>query len=185
MSFKVEHHCRYDAAGKVDADDWVVIPRAELRPNLQLESALADEMAKCYFDIVQKSSGWMRVVRDAQGVRYLAPLGKTVMVFTDPERIADAQRVETSWRIAGGFMLAHRANYGGRFYIGAEWEASGALKLYSSIRRYPPRLTNWFGVARGIQVYKRTQAIIHQQTEAKFLNEMTARVTQQAVPKSP
>ncbi len=182
MSFKVEHDYRFDAAGKLDADDWLLIARAELRADFTLDAALADEMARRYFGIVARSSMIpLNIASDAQGVRYLAPFGKTALVFAEPERIVDAQRAETSWRIAGGFMLAHNVNYGGRFYIGAEWDKRGALKLYSSIRRYPPRLINWFGVTRGITVYHRTQGVMHKQTAAKFLNEIARQITHAAL----
>lgn len=177
MSFKVEHYYRFDAAGKLDADDWVTLPRADVRPDFVLDDTLADEMARRYFEIVIATSPLpIQLKSDAQGVRYLAPLNKTALLFAEPERIVDAQRAETSWLIAGGFMLAHRVSYGGRFYIGAEWDKSGALKLYSTIRRYPPRLINWFGIQYGIAVYHRTQEVIHKQTEEKFLNEIVARV---------
>lgn len=177
MSFKVEHNYRFDAAGKLDADDWVLLPRAEIRPDFALDDAFADEMARRYFEIVIVSSPLpLQLKSDAQGIRYVAPLGKTALLFTEPERIVDGQRAETSWLIAGGFMLAHRVNYGGRFYIGAEWDKSGALKLYSTIRRYPPRVINWFGVKNGIAVYHRTQEVIHRQTETKFLTEIAERV---------
>lgn len=178
MAFNVEHNYRFDAAGKLDADDWVLIPRAHLRSGFALDAALADEMARRYFELVQQTSPVpFKIIHDAQGVRYVTPLGKTALVFAEPERIADARRAETSWRIAGGFMLAHRVNYGGRFYIGAEWDPADALKLYSAIRRYPPRLINWFGVPRGIAVYGRTQGVVHRQTLEKFLNEFASRVT--------
>lgn len=173
----VEHNYRFDGTGKLDADDWVLVPRAQLRPDLVLDDALADVMAQRYFEIVAlKYRMLLKISHDTQGVRYLAPLGKTAMVFAEPERIADEQRAETSWRIAGGFMLAHGINYGGRFYIGAEWQDPGTLKLYSNIRRYPPRLINWFGVSRGIAVYHRTQGPTHKQIQETFLKEMALRV---------
>jgi hypothetical protein len=178
MSFKVEHNYRFDAAGKLDADDWVFVPRSALRADFTLDSAFADELAQCYFETVRTMSLLpLKLVSDTRGVRYLVPAGKTAIVFAEPERSVDALRVETSWLIAGGFMLAHRVNYGGRFYIGAEWAGDDGLKLYSAIRRYPPRLVNWFGVSRGVAVYNRTQGILHKQTTDRFLNEMAARVT--------
>lgn len=177
MSFKVEHNYRFDSAGKLDADDWITIPRAELRADFLLDADFADEMVRRYSEMVAQAGPGIRVVSDAQGVRYLAPLGKTAMVFAEPERIVDAERAETSWLIAGGFLLAHRVSYGGRFYIGGEWDKDGALKLYSSIRRYPPRLINWFGVTRGASLYHRTQGASHRQTQEKFLSAMAARVT--------
>lgn len=178
MSFKVEHNYRFDAAGKLDADDWVMIPRARVRSNFVLDDAFADEMARRYFELVEQTSLIpLKIMQDAQGVRYLAPLGKTALIFAEPERIVDARRVETSWRIAGGFMLAHRVNYGGRFYLGAEWDNPDVLKLYCTIRRYPPRLINWFGVARGTAVYGRTQGLVHKQIGEKFLQALALHVT--------
>lgn len=178
MSFHVEHNYRFDTAGKLDADDWVLIPRARVRPAFALDAGFADDMARCYFEMVPQTSPLpVKIVHDAQTVRYVTPLGKTALVFAEPERIVDSARAETSWRIAGGFMLAHRVNYGGRFYIGAEWGKAGALKLYSSIRRYPPRLINWFGISRGTAVYARTQGVVHKQMQEKFLNAIAARVT--------
>lgn len=181
MALKVEHKYRFDAAGKLDSDDWLSIPRADLRADFVLDRGLADTMAQHYFDAVQRSSGSIvKIVSDAHGVRYLAPLGKTVMLFAEPERIMDAQRTETSWQIAGGFMLAHGVSYGGRFYIGAEWQPDGALKLYVTMRRYPSRLLNWFGVNGGIALYKRTQGVLHKRIGTAFLNDMAARVMRPA-----
>lgn len=178
MAFQVEHHYRFDAAGKLDADDWLFIPRAQLRQDFVLDAAFADEMVRQYFEITRRTSPLpIRIVNDVQGVRYLAPLGKTAMMFVEPERIADAQRAETSWRIAGGFLLAHRVNYGGRFYVGAEWDARDALKLYTSIRRFPPRLMNWFGIPGGIALYQRTQGAVHTQTQEKFLLTLARQIT--------
>lgn len=177
MALKVEHKYRFDAAGKLDSDDWLAIPRPDLRADFVLDSAFADTLAQHYFEVVKRSSGpAVNIVSDAAGVRYLAPLGKTVMVFSAPERIADAQRAETSWQIAGGFMLAHGVSYGGRFYIGAEWLPDGALKMYATLRRYPPRLINWFGVNGGIAVYQRTQGVLHARIGETFLNDMAKRV---------
>lgn len=181
MSFKVEHNYRFDSAGKLDADDWIILPRAELRADFLLDAAFADEMVRRYFEAVAQSVPGIRVVNDAQGVRYLVPMGKTAMVFAEPERIVDAERAETSWRIAGGFLLAHRVSYGGRFYIGAEWDKDGALKLYSTIRRYPPRLINWFGITRGPVLYHRTQGASHRQTQEKFLRATAVYVTHSRV----
>ena len=181
MALKVEHKYRFDVAGKLDSDDWLTIPRAELREDFVLDRALADTMAQHYFDVVKRSSGpAVKIVSDARGVRYLAPLGKTVMIFAEPERITDAQRAETSWQIAGGFMLAHGVGYGGRFYIGAEWQPNGALKLYVSMRRYPPRLINWFGVNGGISVYNRTQGVLHKRIGTSFLNDIASGVMRRA-----
>ena len=177
MGLKVEHKYRFDAAGKLDSDDWLTIPRASLRDDYVLDSAFADTMASHYFEVVKRSSGpAVKIVSDTQGVRYMAPLGKTVMIFSEPERIADAQHAETSWRIAGGFMLAHGVSYGGRFYIGAEWLPDGALKMYATLRRYPPRLINWFGINGGTAVYQRTQGVLHQRIGDTFLNDMAKRV---------
>jgi hypothetical protein len=177
MSLKTEHKFRFDAAGKLDADEWLLIPRAQLREEFVLDGALADKMARHYFEIVEQASRPMvRIVSDAQGVRYLSPLGKTAMIFADPEQIVDAQRVETSWRIAGGFMLAHNVNYGGRFYLGAEWQTPEELKLYTTIRRYPPRLTNWFGINGGVAVYQRTQRVFHERIGTRFLNDIAASI---------
>lgn len=181
MALKVEHKYRFDAAGKLDSDDWLSIPRAELREDFVLDRALADTMAQHYFDAVKHSGGpAVKIVSDAQGVRYLAPLGKTIIIFAEPERITDAQRVETSWQIVGGFMLAHGVSYGGRFYIGAEWQPDGALKLYVTMRRYPSRLMNWFGVNGGIAVYNRTQGALHKRIGTAFLNQTAARVMRPA-----
>lgn len=177
MSFTVEHNFRFDAAGKLDADDWVLMPRRELRQGFSLDAALADEMVRRYFEIVAKATPFVRVTRDAQGVRYIAPLGKTAMVFAEPERIVDPQRAETSWRIAGGFLLAHRVSYGGRFYLGAEWGKEDTLRVYGAIRRYPPRWISWLGIPRGIAVYQRTQGINHKQTMEKFLNAIVPTLT--------
>ncbi len=175
MPLKTEHTFRFDAAGKLDADEWLTIPRTQLREDFVLDAALADKMARHYFEIVAQSSRPMvRVINDTQGVRYVSPLGKTAMIFAEPERLVDAQRAEISWRIAGGFMLAHNVNYGGRFYLGAEWQTPDALKLYTTIRRYPPRLTNWFGINGGIAVYHRTQEIMHRRIGTKFLNDIAA-----------
>ena len=103
MRLKTEHKFRFDAAGKLDADEWLIIPRAQLREEFVLDRALADKMARHYFEIVEQSSRPMvRVVSEPQRVRYLSPLGKTAMIFAEPEQIMDSQRVETSWRIAGG-----------------------------------------------------------------------------------
>lgn len=178
MSFKVEHTFRFDAQGKLDADDWLVIPRAQLRENFVLDAALADEMAQTYFQcVIQKSLLPMTLANDTQSVRYLAPMGKTAMLFAEPERIVDAARAETSWRIAGGFVLAHNANYGGRFYIGAEWHDADTLKLYDTIRRYPPRLLQWFGKELGAQLYPLSQGRLHQQIGEFFLQTIATRVT--------
>lgn len=177
MSFKVEHNYRFDAAGKLDADDWVMLPRTQLRPDFALDAALAADMAQRYFKTLIASTPFLNILQEPQGVRYLAPLGKTAMLFTEPERIVDPRRVETSWSITGGFLLAHRVNYGGRFYIGAEWDKPDMLKLYSSIRRYPPRLINWLGVKTGVAVYQRTQGLAHKQTEEKFLTEVAQHLT--------
>lgn len=178
MPFTVEHNYRFDAAGKLDADDWVLVPRQQLRADFALDVALADRMAQRYFEIISGTNGGvMKVSRDTQGVRYVVPLGKTAMVFAEPERTVDNQRAETSWRIVGGFLLAHRINYGGRFYLGAEWQDPQTLKLYSSIRRYPPRLINWLGVSRGVAVYHRTQGRAHKQAQEKYLAEIAQSVT--------
>lgn len=177
MSFTVEHTYRFDAQGKLDADDWLLVPRARLRHDFELDAALADEMARRYFELVgQQGAFQLRVVRDINSVSYRAPLGKTAMLFAEPERVVDAQRAETSWRIAGGFLLAHHVQYGGRFYLGGEWDAADALKLYCAIRRYPPRLLDYFGVKRGAQIYERSQGFVHKRTSARFLQEIAARI---------
>lgn len=178
MSFKVEHTFRFDAQGKLDADDWLVIPRAQLRENFALDAALAEDMAQTYFQcVIQKSLLPLTIAHETSSVRYLAPLGKTAMLFAEPERIVDAARAETSWRIAGGFVLAHNANYGGRFYIGAEWHGADAVKLYDTIRRYPPRLLQWFGKEFGAQLYPLSQGRLHQEIGEFFLQTIAARVT--------
>jgi hypothetical protein len=177
MSFPVEHHYRFDAAGKVDADDWLLLPRAQIPPAFVLAPALADEMASSYFRAAQETSPLpIRIEQDARGVRYTAPFGKTALVFAAPERITEQGRVEISWSITGGFLLAHGVSYGGRFYLGAEWKSDDTLKLYSAIRRYPPRLINWFGVSRGIAVYQQTQGKLHKQVGERFLNEIAAHI---------
>ncbi len=180
MWFKVEHSYRFDAAGKLDADDWVLIPRAQLRDDFVLDAAFADEMARRYFELVERSTPLLRVVRDAQGVRYAVPAGKTALLLADGERVVDAERAEISWRIAGGFLLAHHVNYGGRFYLGGEWTKPDALKLYTVIRRYPPRWTNWFGVALGSALYERTQGIAHKRMGETFLRALSADVSRAA-----
>ncbi|MCC7162947.1 MAG: hypothetical protein IT331_10675 [Anaerolineae bacterium] len=172
MALKVEHKYRFDAVGKLDSDDWLVIPREELRKDFLLDAALADRMVQRYFETIKRSSGpAINIISDAQGVRYLAPLGKTMIVFSEPERIADAQRAETNWQIVGGFLLAHGVSYGGRFYLGAEWLPDGALKSYVTLRRYPSRLISWFGINGGIAVYQRTQGIFHKWISETFLND--------------
>lgn len=176
MPFQAEHTFRFDAQGKLDADDWLLVPRAQLRSDFALDAAFADELVRGYFDFVERASPLpIKIVNDVQGVRYLAPLNKTAMVYAEPERIVDANRVETSWRIAGGFMLAHNMSYGGRFYLGAEWQAD-ALKIYSTIRRYPPRLINWFGVAGSRMIYQHTQGALHRHIGDLYLQAAAARI---------
>jgi hypothetical protein len=179
VNWAVQHAERFDAAGKLDADDWLVLPRAQLRADFELDAGLADEMARRYFEMLAGARPLpLRVAHEAQGVTLRAPLGKTALVFAEPERTMNAQRVETSWRIAGGFLLAHHVNYGGRLYVGAEWQAENVLKLYTTIRRYPPRLVNYFGVTRGVAVYRRTQGATYQTIQEKFLRTLAARVAQ-------
>ena len=178
MSFQAEHSYRFDAQGKLDADDWLLIPRAHLRSDVQLDAAFADELVQRYFEMVKRTSPFINILRDMQGVRYLTPLNKTAMLFAEPERIVDARRVETSWRIAGGFMLAHNVSYGGRFYLGAEWQSHDVLRIYSTIRRYPPRLMNWFGIARASAIYPRTQGWLHRRIGDLYLQAAAARLTQ-------
>jgi len=174
MTFEVQHKARFDAAGKLDADDWLIIPREQLKPDFVLDAALADEMVRRFLaTAAQQRVPSLRIMNDAQGVWMRAPLGKTALVLLEPERIVDAQRAETSWRIAGGFLLAHRVPYGGRLYLGGEWQPDGALKLYSTVRRYPPRLVQRFGVG----IYDRTQGLVYKQLQEKFLNEMARIVT--------
>lgn len=176
MSFHVEHRYRFDGQGKLDADDWLAVPRAELKQDFALDDALAQEMARLYFEIVaQWGVVHARVEQDAGAICLRAPFGKTAMVFSEPERLVDAQRAETSWRIAGGFLLAHGASYGGRFYLGAEWEAD-ALKLYSTIRRFPPRLVAFLRGTNGVALYNATQGRTHKQIQAKYLSSVAARL---------
>lgn len=176
MPFHVEHKYRFDTQGKLDADDWVILPRAELNSAFTLDHALAQTMVKFYFETVAQSGIVpVTIAETAQSVQLQTFLGKTAMIFAEPERIVDAQRAETSWRIAGGFLLAHRVNYGGRFYLGAEWQTD-ALKLYSTIRRYPPRLIGYFGNPRGVAVYHRTQGRLHQQIQERFLRRIATSV---------
>jgi hypothetical protein len=176
MSYTVQHNYRFDAQGKLDADDWLIIPRSELQAAFALDDVLAQDMARFYFQTVAQSGIVpVRIAQDAQTVQLRAPFGKTALIFADPERIVDAQRAETSWRIAGGFLLAHRVNYGGRFYLGGEWQ-NDSLKIYSTIRRYPPRLAHSFGVARGIAVYHQTQGRLHKHIQEKFLRGLAAQL---------
>jgi hypothetical protein len=184
MSFHVEHSYRLDAQGKLDADDWLLIPRARLKPAFVLDEAFAAEMVRLYFETV---AHWgavpVKVEQDAHTIRLRAPLGKTAMIFAEPERIVNAQRVETSWRIAGGFLLAHRVNYGGRFYLGAEWQTD-ALKLYSTIRRYPPRLVAYLGGNRGAALYHQTQGRTHKRIQEKYLRQVAAQITNASEPET-
>jgi hypothetical protein len=174
----IQHKERFDAAGKLDADDWLILPHDELKSDFALDAALADEMVRCFLATVTRESILpLSLLNEPQGIRLQAPLGKTALVLWAPERIVDAQRAETSWRIAGGFLLAHRVDYGGRFYIGAEWQPDHALKLYSTIRRFPTRLINWFGIPRGIAFYHRTQGLAYERVQKKFLSEMASLVT--------
>lgn len=174
MSFTVEHHYRFDAQNKLDADDWLLIPRAQLKPDFALDAALAQEMARMYFETVaQWGVVHVKVEQDAGTIRLRAPLGKTVMIFAEQEILVNAERAETSWRIAGGFLLAHRVNYGGRFYLGAEWQ-SDALKLYSTIRRYPPRLAAYWGGKNGIALYNALQGKTHDQLQTRYLQRVAA-----------
>jgi hypothetical protein len=181
MPLPVEHSYRFDAQGKLDADDWLMIPRTELHPGFAFTGSFADEMAQLYFETVLHTGRLpVKIVQNAQMVQLQTVGGKTALVFAEPERIIDAQRAETSWRIAGGFLLAHRVNYGGRFYVGAEWQPN-ALKLYSTIRRYPPRLLGYFGNARGVTIYHQTQGKLHRQIQEKFLQHVAARILNSAL----
>lgn len=178
MTRQIQHKERFDAAGKLDADDWLILPPAALRKDFVLDAGLANEMASAFLTALTHASRMpLHAVMNPQGIRLQAPLGKTALVLAAPERIVDAQRAETSWRITGGFLLAHGVDYGGRFYIGAEWQPDHALKLYSTIRRYPMRLINWFGVPRGVALYDRTQGRIYTRAQEHFLNEMARRVS--------
>ena len=174
MSFNVEHNYRFDAQNKLDADDWVLIPRAQLKPDFALDDALAQKMVQLYFEIVAQ---WgilrARVESNADTIQLCMPFGKTAMIFAEQERLVDAKRAETSWRIAGGFMLAHRVNYGGRFYLGAEWQ-NDALKLYSTIRRYPPRLAAYLGGSGGIALFNALQGNTHKKIQTQYLERLAA-----------
>jgi hypothetical protein len=174
MSFDVAHNYRFDAQGKLDADDWLLLPRALLKADFALDEQLAQEMVRVYFETVaQWGLVHVKVEQDAHTIRLRAPLGKTAMVFAEQERQVNAQRAETSWRIAGGFLLAHRVSYGGRFYLGAEWQTD-ALKLYSTIRRYPPRLATYLGGKNGIALYDALQGNTHKQIQAHYLQRVAA-----------
>jgi hypothetical protein len=176
MPLTVQHNYRFDAQGKLDADDWLLIPRSELHSAFALTDNFAQEMAQLYFDTAAQTGILpVKILHNGQTVELQTLLGKTAMLFAEQERIVDAQRAETSWRIAGGFLLAHRVNYGGRFYIGAEWQPD-ALKLYSTIRRFPPRLLGYFGNTRGVSIYHQTQGRLHKQIQEKFLQRASTRV---------
>lgn len=179
MPSEIQHNYRFDAAGKLDADDWLELARAELKPGFVLDRAFADAMVRCYFNTVSRYSLLpAQVIQEGQTARVCAPLGKTVVVLAAPERIVDERRAETSWQIAGGFLLAHRVTYGGRFYLGAEWQPDGALKLYSTIRRFPPRLVSALGVARGVPVYFQTQGRVQRRVQENFLGALAAQLAQ-------
>lgn len=174
MPFAVEHHYRFDAQNKLDVDDWLLVPRAQLKSDFALDDALAQEMVHLYLQTVTQTSVLpVNIEQDAQTIRLRAPLGKTALIFAEPERVVNAQRAETSWRIAGGFLLAHHVNYGGRFYLGAEWQTD-ALKLYSTIRRYPPRLAAYLGGKNGIALYDILQGNTYKQIQAQYLQRLTA-----------
>lgn len=177
--YTVNYEARFDAAGKLDADASLLIPRAELKPNLNLDPSFADEMVRCYFAHVTRDNLIpMHVQTETGKIRVRSLLGKTAFLFEDAEQLVEAERVETSWRIAGGFMLAHRVSYGGRFFIGAAIEQdSAALKLYTLLRRYTPRLINYFGVRRGTAIYRRTQGANYHRIQEKFLNDVAAQIT--------
>jgi len=178
MTFPVQHTERIDAQGKIDADDWLIIPPSDLGDRVPVDAALADRMAQLFFGTVSRASSVpLRVNDTAQAVHVLAPMGKTALILADPQRILDAQRAETSWSITGGFLLAHGVNYGGRFYLGAEKQGDGSLKLYSTLRRFPPRLAPYISVPRGIALYKRTQGATIQRIQTRFLQEMAAHLT--------
>lgn len=169
MDNQVEHKLRFDAAGKLDADASLMVPRAGLRHDFAADGALADDIVRRYFEAVIRGSRVPLTLENGpQGVRLRAPLGKTALVLAEPERIVEEKRVETSWRIAGGYLLAPGVSYGGRLYVGAEW-VDGGLKLYSSVRRFPPRLVSWLGLRRGVGVYERWQAPHDRRVHERFL----------------
>lgn len=174
----IKYDSRFDAAGKLDADASLLLPRVELKPDLKLDASFADEMVRCYFAHVTRDNLIpMQVQTETGKIRVRSLLGKTAFLFEDGEQLIEAERVETSWRIAGGFMLAHRVTYGGRFFIGAHFEAGGSsLVLYTLIRRYTPRLVTYFGVARGTAIYQRTQGANYRVVQEKFLCDLAAQI---------
>ncbi len=179
MSFTVEHHYRFDAQNKLDVDDWLLLPRAQLPADFALDDALAQMLMRLYLETVTRAGIIpVQVQADAHTVQLHLPLGKTAMIFAEPEVLVNAQRAETSWRIAGGFLLAHGVNYGGRFYIGAEWQAA-ALKLYSSIRRFPPRLVASLPGKNGVGLYNITQGAMHKKIQRQYLRRAAAQITGQ------
>ncbi|OQY86965.1 MAG: hypothetical protein B6D41_12720 [Chloroflexi bacterium UTCFX4] len=176
MSFPVEHHFRFDAQNKLDADDWLLIPRAQLAPHFALDETLAQELVQLYLETVaQHRLARIRVEQTDGVIRLRMPLNKVAIIFAEQETLVNAERAETSWRIAGGFLLAHRVNYGGRFYLGAEWQAD-ALKLYSIIRRYPPRFVAYLGGKNGIALYDALQGRMHKQIQARYLRRAAAAI---------
>jgi hypothetical protein len=182
VTFPIQHAVRFDPGGKLDADDWLVVPRERVRADLSLNSDLAGELVRLYTSAVGRRSLLpVRVVMEAGCIRLQAPLGKTAMLLVEPEWLLDDKRAETSWRIAGGFMLAHRVNYGGRFYLGVEWQDDNGLRVYSATRRFPPRLVDYLGVPRGIAVYHRTQGRSYKRVQEEFLKDVAAHVTAGAV----
>ncbi|MCG3142540.1 MAG: hypothetical protein HDKAJFGB_04035 [Anaerolineae bacterium] len=177
MSFTVEHHYRFDAQNKLDVDDWLLLPRAQLPADFALDDALAQMLMRLYLETVTRAGIIpVQVQADAHTVQLHLPLGKTAMIFAEPEVLVNAQRAETSWRIAGGFLLAHGVNYGGRFYIGAEWQ-DAALKLYSSIRRFPPRLVASLPGKNGVGLYNISQGVIHKKIQRQYLHRAAAQIT--------
>lgn len=178
MTFPVQHSERIDAQGRLDADDWVILPPGQLQGRGKPDAALAEEMARLYFETVRRASAIpLHIERQAQAVHILAPLGKTALILADPEQTVDDRRAETSWSIAGGFLLAHKVNYGGRFYLGAEAQSDGGIKLYSILRRFPPRLTPYIGIPRGFALYRRIPGSTIRGIQTQFLQVLAARLT--------
>ncbi|RIK26773.1 MAG: hypothetical protein DCC52_09955, partial [Chloroflexi bacterium] len=102
MSFTVEHHYRFDAQNKLDVDDWLLLPRAQLPADFALDDALAQMLMRLYLETVTRAGIIpVQVQADAHTVQLHLPLGKTAMIFAEPEVLVNAQRAETSWRIAG------------------------------------------------------------------------------------
>lgn len=172
----VMHHYRFDSAGKLDADDWLLVPRSELKADMELSPAFEENMRRRYLAHAERDSVIpTTVAAEADRIRLKSLLGKTALLLEDCERLVEANRVETSWRIAGGFMLAHRVTYGGRLFIGAAFEPGDpSLKLYARIRRFTPRLVNYLGARRGAAVYQRTLGAAQRRMHERFLRELAA-----------